>query len=253
MQAAVSVQAMEWVLDHSPATGTDRLVLLAIARHADRDGGGAFPSAATIAAEAKVDRRNAFRSLQKLEAAGAIRVEHGGGRHKPNTYSVVMERCHSATVTALETVSTTVSQRHPSARETVSNRAETVSNRTRNGVTAPPEPSTNQLQPTTTPPTPPKRGCRLPEDFEVTPEMLEWARRTVPDLFVTGETEKFRDHWRAAAGRSAVKLDWVAAWRLWMRRAEEYSSRSVTSAGNNPATRSEKAMLAWLESEEAKA
>ncbi len=60
MQAAVSAQVMEWVLDHSPVTGTDRLVLLAISRHADRSGAGAYPSAETIAAEAAIHRVTAF-------------------------------------------------------------------------------------------------------------------------------------------------------------------------------------------------
>ncbi|WEX79280.1 hypothetical protein PYH37_004466 [Sinorhizobium numidicum] len=33
------------------------------------------------------------------------------------------------------------------------------------------------------------------------------------------EFEKFRDYWTAKAGRDAVKLDWPATWRNWIRNA----------------------------------
>jgi len=66
-----------------------------------------------------------------------------------------------------------------------------------------------------------KRGTRIPDDFTVTPEMAAWAREHVPQLAGKGETEKFIDYWRAASGRNAVKRDWVAAWRNWMRNAAE--------------------------------
>lgn len=56
--------------------------------------------------------------------------------------------------------------------------------------------------------------------------MLRWAQREVPTIFVTGETAKFRDHWKSAAGPSSQKLDWVAAWRNWLRKAAEYAPRT---------------------------
>lgn len=165
MQATVSAQAMEWVLDHSPSTGTDRLVLLAIARHADRAGCGAYPSAQTIAAEAAVHRVTAFRSIERLTSSGAIEVEHGGGRHRPNTYRIVMEeRSHTATVSTPPNSSGSATD---SARETVAETValgtETVAREARNGsaggvetvALALPEPTTNQLQPKPNPPYPP--------------------------------------------------------------------------------------------------
>jgi hypothetical protein len=86
-----------------------------------------------------------------------------------------------------------------------------------------------QLSPPTPPAPPssprPARGTRLPEDFEVTPEMAAWAQENCPRLLVVGrggtETEKFRDYWRAAPGAKGVKKDWPATWRNWMRKAEQ--------------------------------
>lgn len=79
-----------------------------------------------------------------------------------------------------------------------------------------------------TPPTPApekrdkSRGTRLPESFLVTDAMREWARAEgLSDVQIDRETAKFRDHWRAESGQRAVKLDWDASWKNWMRRALE--------------------------------
>lgn len=68
---------------------------------------------------------------------------------------------------------------------------------------------------------PRKRGTRLPDSFGITPALASWARQNTPDVNARAETERFRDYWRAKAGRDACKLDWDATWRNWMRRAAE--------------------------------
>lgn len=67
----------------------------------------------------------------------------------------------------------------------------------------------------------PKRGTRLPSDFQVTPEMVRWARAKVPSVNGKVETEKFINYWSSKAGKDATKLDWVATWRNWMITAGE--------------------------------
>jgi hypothetical protein len=66
-----------------------------------------------------------------------------------------------------------------------------------------------------------KRGTRLPPDFQVTPEMVAWARAKVPSVDGRGETEKFRLYWAAKAGAGATKVDWEATWKKWMLTAAE--------------------------------
>lgn len=68
---------------------------------------------------------------------------------------------------------------------------------------------------------PRKRGTRLPGGFRITQTLADWAQQNVPDVSTEAETERFRDYWRAKAGRDACKLDWDATWRNWMRRAAE--------------------------------
>lgn len=63
---------------------------------------------------------------------------------------------------------------------------------------------------------PRNRGHRLPEDFSITPEMYQWATSKGLTINLTTSTEKFINHWTAASGSNATKLNWVAAWRNWM-------------------------------------
>lgn len=70
-----------------------------------------------------------------------------------------------------------------------------------------------------------KRGTRLPENFSVTPDMVTWARDTVPQVDGRHETEKFRNHWLGESGAAASKVDWVRAWKKWMLRASEYTAQ----------------------------
>jgi hypothetical protein len=91
------------------------------------------------------------------------------------------------------------------------------------GLSAPIESKNKNNNPPNPPGSPPprKRACRLPGDFDVTPDMVAWARQNTPHVDGRLETERFRDYWHAKAGRDATKLDWPATWRNWMRRAAE--------------------------------
>lgn len=63
-----------------------------------------------------------------------------------------------------------------------------------------------------------KRAQRIPTDFQITLEMTEWAKLTVPGLDIKSHTGMFTDYWASASGANASKLDWVKAWQVWMRR-----------------------------------
>lgn len=82
----MSIQAVAWVLEHSDATLADRLVLIAIANHADGRGWNAYPAVPLIASEAKVDRATVFRALTTLEDSGELTIRRRPGR--PNMYGI---------------------------------------------------------------------------------------------------------------------------------------------------------------------
>lgn len=84
---------------------------------------------------------------------------------------------------------------------------------------------------------PRKRGTRIPPDFRPDDDLVTWAQKKVPQLAGKRETEKFVDYWTAASGRNAVKLDWRAAWRVWMRNAaERYPTNGTRSSHELPAS-----------------
>lgn len=86
---------MAWVLKHSTTAGTDRLVLLSLANHANENG-QSWPSVRTIAKEANVTERAVQRSLASMRRQKLITVEFQGApdkripdRYRPNLYRVV--------------------------------------------------------------------------------------------------------------------------------------------------------------------
>lgn len=64
----------------------------------------------------------------------------------------------------------------------------------------------------------PKRACRLPADWQPTPEQVEFARDNQVDPVRTAEV--FRDYWLGVPGAKGCKADWDATWRNWVRRED---------------------------------
>lgn len=64
-----------------------------------------------------------------------------------------------------------------------------------------------------------KRGQRLPIDWAPSDEDVIFATELRVDW--RREAEAFRDYWFSKPGRDAVKLDWSATWRNWIRRSTQ--------------------------------
>jgi hypothetical protein len=83
----MSIKLMTYVWDHSNHSGTELLMLLALADHANDDG-LCWPSIARLAARCRLQPRQAINVLHKLEQAGDITVQRGGGRGLVSHYCV---------------------------------------------------------------------------------------------------------------------------------------------------------------------
>lgn len=90
-------------------------------------------------------------------------------------------------------------------------------------VSVPPTPS-----PTPTPISTPEKsaprkrgatGTRITEDWIPEVRVREAMKEERPDLDFRIEHQNFIDHFLAASGQVATKVDWNAAWRKWMRSA----------------------------------
>jgi hypothetical protein len=71
-----------------------------------------------------------------------------------------------------------------------------------------------------------KKGSRI-TFTELTDELREQAIKVRPDLStdqIAFEFDCFLDYWRAKAGAGAVKRDWPATWRNWLRRSNQFGA-----------------------------
>ena len=98
----MSVQALGWVLQNSPAKLADRLVLIAIADHASSETGQAWPSVSRLMTYSRLSERSVRASLRNLRDSGQITVEPSGGPHGVNVYTVVMTPAESAPLQDLQ-------------------------------------------------------------------------------------------------------------------------------------------------------
>lgn len=78
------------------------------------------------------------------------------------------------------------------------------------------------------------RGTRIPDDFEVTPDMIAWARKNTP-LVGQAETELFIEYWQSESGAKATKADWRKTWQVWMRREQKTAERRPAHLRSVPA------------------
>lgn len=70
-----------------------------------------------------------------------------------------------------------------------------------------------------------KRGTRLPDGWVLPKAWGEWAASEGwAEAVIRIEAEKFKDYWTGKPGKDAVKLDWLATWRNWMRNSKSPKS-----------------------------
>ncbi len=85
------------------------------------------------------------------------------------------------------------------------------------------------------------KGHRLPNDWQPSalPAELTAAVAFWPLKALERELSRFRDWAASATGPNAIKLDWQAAWRNWVRKAEDegrYGRNIAKSSGGQGGT-----------------
>lgn len=71
--------------------------------------------------------------------------------------------------------------------------------------------------PTELPSGPRKRATRIPDPFEIGPDMRAWAdTKGYNSGWIEQQTERFVNYWSAKSGKDSTKLDWPATWRNWL-------------------------------------
>ena len=82
-----------------------------------------------------------------------------------------------------------------------------------------------------------KRAARLSPDWRLPKDWGDWAsEQGLDEVGIRREADRFRDYWIAKAGKDGAKLDWMAVWRNWIRKAIEDrpAPRSRGGSGRAP-------------------
>ena len=91
----MSIKLMSHVWDAAQVSGSELLVLLALADFANDEGGSIYPSMATIAKKARLSDKQARRVVHKLIDDGILSLVEQGGwqgtRNRPNEYCINLD------------------------------------------------------------------------------------------------------------------------------------------------------------------
>jgi hypothetical protein len=227
---SVKTMGAVWELDLEPPR---KLVLLAMADHADHDGMNVRPSVRMVAQKTGYSERQVQRIIRELEAAAILVVQEAGtGRGHATHYRIVLPKGDNMTpfteteprqdVTHSAANPVNVSPIAPIKGDIPSCASpdkSSLRSNDRNSAGKNDDGGKREA-----PPAPHPRTGPPPEDLPATDKMLAWAAKEcgiADPLLIERETAKFLDWHRS--DRKRWKSDYVAAWRNWMRRVPEYA------------------------------
>ena len=248
-RGSVSLDAQDWVWQHSSSKGTARLVLLAIADKANGADCSAYAGTTMLVRRTNAARSSVVVAVDKLIEAGELAVVDGRRGPKGETVYSLPQACgHRRSTEEGGPKSGPVQNpdpsenRTPGGPETRPLRSEI---RTPTGPKSGPHNAVNAEKPSRT-----QRGAQASENdsqvapidtdgFALTDAMRRWAIETFGNaLDIDYETAQFIDHHRAEGRR---RNNWPAEWQKWMRRSAKWASeranrpplRSVSGSGQH--------------------
>lgn len=198
-----------WALD---LAFTDKFVLLALADNANDDG-ACWPSHTTVEAKTSLSNRAVRYAIQRLKAAGFIRLTERYGRSNMMTVTPARD-----------------ATRHemPPAPDATPPRHDVPPPLAPHATTPAPDATITIKEPSIEPSVESSRkraavASRLPEDFGLTESRRDYAKTKAVDP--EAAMEDFRDYWMSCNTANAVKRDWDAAWRMWCRRQVTFKAK----------------------------
>jgi hypothetical protein len=194
----------------SRCTGTDLLMLLALADFSDDDG-NSFPSVATLAAKCRMRPRNANYILSALQSSGELEVHANEGWKGSNRYRIVLGALSSSGVQGLAGGMQSLAgvQRSAGVQAIAPTPAKDCAKPLQRIA---PKPSLNRQEPSEGACTRKSRrkACTpVPENFGISAKVAEWARRQG----VTRLEEHLEAFRLKAEARGYEYADWDAAFK----------------------------------------
>jgi hypothetical protein len=215
----MSVQVIGWVLKGAKVgDAVAKLVLLALANHANDDGTAAWPSQKTIAAYAEVTVRTVRTKLEYLQAIDLIRpgdehvVAHLPANRRPQVWDLNITGAWAEILSSQDDLRA----EEFSSQETPLGGNLRTSGRKAVSYKPSVEPTTKELSLRSSS----TRATRLDPDWMPSQELIEQMRQECPTIDLKAEHLKFVDYWCSKAGKDATKIDWTRTWRNWIRNAK---------------------------------
>ena len=262
----MAISVSNWVWDHSKSRHSARLVLLRIADGMRTGDGWTWPSARELAVKANLTERAVRAAITELSDMGELEVQYNAGPGGCNRYRVVTPAKFSG-VQSLQGAEFSPLQDFPPSESaqangqtpenfappekssplkkttptpenfsggTVMNHEDSTSPLKESVSTGEPAPLFGEAKPAKTPRKSSRavEASRIPDDFAIDADMRKWAAEKIPGFDIDTETENFIDYWRQRADKGALKADWVATWRTWMRRAAKDNPPPQVGRGN---------------------
>lgn len=202
---------MTWAVEQELACPT-KMVLLMLANRTNHDTGECYPSHHKLAKDCGMSLASVKRHIGELQKLGLLDVIPNvlDGCSLPNTYRLRLHGCAPTGV-------------HSELR--------VGSNEAEKGVHSEPrvgsQRATNQeLEPIREPVIEPRitRAHAMPDDFELTDEMMAFFLSRNPRGDAEAEFLHFTSHHRA---KGSTMKDWVAAWRSWSMNCSKFNRGSA--------------------------
>jgi hypothetical protein len=245
----LSLDAQDWVWEHSASKNTARLVLLAIADKASGPDVSAYAGSTFLMRRSNASRTAVIKAVDTLLDLGELEIVLGvTGPHGETRYRLPCAKGHTRKG---GTDSVPVRNPYRSEKKTPGG-AESVPGgsgiRTGRGPQSVPHNAVNTETPEGTQkegaedrPNVAPRGRRAPEPdgltpietagFELTDPMRGWALRTFgPGLDLDYETAQFVDHFRA---QNVRRPNWPTEWQKWIRRSAKFASERANRPSTN--------------------
>lgn len=238
----MSLRATSWAWKVRAPSPTSKLVLVALAEHAN-ESGLCWPSVARLVETTGLSERAVRTNIATLAAADLVKVNRGQGRCKTTRYELCIKQWQPNGADAAPNGGGNGAPRAPKGFgervHVVPEKVHVVPEKVHVGPEkvqeVHPEPSRTlknrqELSDSTA------RGARLPDEWWPSSVDQDFARDL--GLDPTAIVDEFRDYWRAVPGARGRKLDWSATFR---NRCRDVAARHRSQQPNQQPSK-----LAWM-------
>ncbi len=204
----MSIHVMSYVWRTSKAKGSDLLLLLAIADHAHDDGCKAFPSVDHLAKKTRLSRRQTQYNMRSLVEMGELVIEENAGPKGVHMYRIPMEggatSCTGAMIAGVQNPTKGGATHGTEGVQPIAHKPSVKPSENLNLAKMPNKTQSNRRKPETP----------IPDDFVLTPDMLNGAIEKGMDAKRAHYQFDRMRNW--ADANEVRKRDWMAQWRNWI-------------------------------------